>query len=230
MASRASHKPSPRLTLSSTTLPPQPRRRAAQGLPSDPIIVPIDSLRPTQVAVGMRAVAAKRKRLGARKRRKMGRYLERRPIPAVYGPGQELYIVDHHHLSLALLQSRVTNAFVQIIDDYSDLSPKQFWAAMETQGLVYPFDETGSRVALSRMPRAINSLKADVYRDLAWSVREAGGFKKTRAPYSEFRWAEFFRTTIPSHLVTDDYERAVILGRKLARSAAAAGLPGYVGH
>lgn len=203
---------------------------AACGMPADPIVVPIDSLRPTQVAVGMRAVAAKRKRLGARKRRKMGRYLQQRPIPAVYGPNRELYIVDHHHLSLALLQSRVETAFVKIIDDYSDMSPKQFWAAMETQGLVYPFDETGSRVALSRMPTGIRSLRADAYRDLAWSVREEGGFKKTRAPFSEFRWAEFFRTTIPEYILTDNYKEAVALGKKLARSAAAAGLPGYVGR
>lgn len=225
MSTSAGRKP---MRTKSRTPPP----RAAGGVifSSAPITVPIESLRPTQVAVGMRAVAAKRKQLAARKRRKIGRYLERRPIPAVYGPGQELYIVDHHHLSVALLQSRVANAFVRIIDDYSDLTPRQFWSTMEKQGLVYPFDETGSRVSLSRMPCDIDSLKADVYRDLAWSVREAGGFKKTRAPYSEFRWAEFFRTTIPKRLVIDCYEEAVSLGRKLARSAAAAGLPGYVGH
>lgn len=197
---------------------------------SPPIVVPLDMLRPTQVAVGMRAVSAKRKRIAARKRRKVSRYLARKPIPAVYGPGHELYIVDHHHLSLALLQSRITTAHVQIIDDYSDLSPKAFWTAMETQGLVYPYDETGSRVPLSRMPRGIKSLRADTYRDLAWSVREEGGFKKTKAPYSEFRWAEFFRTTIPSKVIAEDYEAAVAIGLKLARSAAAAGLPGYLGH
>lgn len=219
-----------RTALQSSKSPRMTSGAGPLNLPFDPIIVPIQSLRPTQVAVGMRAVAAKRKRLGSRKRRRIGRYLERRPIPAVYGPNQELYIVDHHHLSLALLQSQVDNAYVQIIDDYSELTPKQFWATMETQGLVYPFDETGRRVSLSRMPKAIKSLKADVYRDLAWSVREEGGFKKSRAPYSEFRWAEFFRTTIPAHLVTENYDGAVCLGRKLARSAAAAGLPGYVGR
>lgn len=175
----------------------------------------------------MRAVEAKRRRLNSRKAKKRGRYLARRPIPAVYGPNQELYIVDHHHLSLALLQSKATSALVKVIDDYSDLSPRSFWAAMEVQGFVYPFDETGSRVPLSRMPRGISKLKADPYRDLAWSVREAGGFKKTRAPYSEFRWAEFFRTTIPTCIVSENYDRAVSIAVKLARSAAAAGLPGY---
>jgi hypothetical protein len=223
MALRASLKASSARTAHAS-VPSKP----IDDIVAEPIIVPLDILRPTQVAVGMRAVSAKRKRLASRKRRKVSRYLARKPIPAVYGPGRELYIVDHHHLSLALLQSRVTNAFVQIIDDYSDLSPKAFWSAMETQGLVYPYDETGSRVPLSRMPRGIKGLKADTYRDLAWSVREEGGFKKTKAPYSEFRWAEFFRTTIPSRMVADDYDHAVALGVKLARSAAAAGLPGYI--
>lgn len=220
MAPRALHQPQVRQTSKITA-----RHRA---LDNDPMVVPIDSLRPTQVAVGMRAVAAKRKRLTDRKRHKIARYLQKRPIPAVYGPGQELYIVDHHHLSLALLQSNVTQALVQVIDDYSDLSPTRFWSAMERQGLVYPYDEDGNRVPIAHMPRGVSSMKSDPYRDLAWSVREAGGFKKTRAPYSEFRWAEFFRTTIPGRIVAENYERAVALAMKLARSAAAAGLPGYV--
>lgn len=225
MAYRASRQPS------HPHRPASPRRcRPDDGsaLPAAPIIVPIDELRPTQVAVGMRAVAAKRKRLARSKKRKLHRYLARRPVPAVLGPADELYIVDHHHLSLALVQSNVSNALVQIIDDYSALSPQRFWHVMEQQGLVYPFDERGERVPLSRMPRDMSGLRADPYRDLAWSVREAGGFKKSRAPYSEFRWAEFFRTTIPTRIVDDDYERAVELATKLARSPAAAGLPGYL--
>jgi len=216
--------------LSASSAISQTTEAAGMQLPSEPIIVPLERLRPTQVAVGMRAVEAKRRRLGARKRRKRNRYLARRPIPAVYGPNQELYIVDHHHLSLALMQNSATTALVKVVDDYSDLSPRSFWAAMEVQGFVYPYDEAGCRVPLSRMPRGITAMKADAYRDLAWSVREGGGFKKTRAPYSEFRWAEFFRTTIPECIVKENYDRAVAIAMKLARSAAAAGLPGYRGE
>lgn len=196
---------------------------------AQPILVPLDMLRPTQVAVGARAVAAKRRRLGShvRKPKKLARYLAQRPIPAVYGPGSEIYIVDHHHLSMALVQSGVAAAYVDILDDFSALTPAKFWTAMEARGLIYPFDETGRRVALSRLPRGVRQLRPDPYRDLAWSVREAGGFRKTRAPFSEFRWAEFFRQRIDPRIVTRDYKRAIALATSLARTQAAAELPGF---
>lgn len=196
--------------------------------PKDPIIVPIDLLRPTQAVVGMRAVAAKRERLEGKlqKRRRILRFLEKRPIPAVRGPGNGFYIVDHHHLSLALWQSDVDHAFVEVINDLSRLSPRAFWRQMSLDGRVYPFDETGRKIPASRLPRGISELRSDIYRDLAWSVREEGGFEKTRAPYSEFIWAEFFRDRISARQLATDYEAAVERAIKLARSKFARGLPG----
>lgn len=192
------------------------------------ILVPISCLRPTQVAVGTRCVAAKIKRLEGRKRRRIARDLAKRPIPAVFGPEGALYIVDHHHLSLALLRRNVNEAPVHVIGDYSHLSPRRFWATMERLGFVYPFDESGKRVAVAELPTTVGALKADPFRDLAWSVRKAGGFRKSSTPFSEFRWAEFFRLSIPLSIVQKQYDRAVELALQLARSAAAAGLPGYV--
>lgn len=216
---------SPRRTRTSTRCP---SALASNALLSQPIDVPIKRLRPTQVAVGMRAVAAKSKRIGSQKA--IHRYVKRRPIPAVFGPGNRYYIVDHHHLSLALLRNSVETAKVKIIGDFSDLSAQQFWAAMEIQSLVYPFDETGRRVSLCGLPNAITEMKADTYRDLAWSVREAGGYKKTDMPFAEFKWAEFFRDTVPAALLERDYSEAVSRAKKLARSPSAAGLPGYSGR
>ncbi len=178
----------------------------------------------------MRAVAAKREKVEerARKPKKIERFLVERPIPAVRGPDEAFYIVDHHHLSLALWQSRVSTAFVTIIDDYSRLPRSRFWEEMEEEGLLYPFDEKGRRIHPTHLPRAIVALRADPFRDLAWSVRENGGFRKTRVPFAEFRWAEFFRHEIPQRLVTNDYDKAVSRAHKLARSDAARGLPGAV--
>lgn len=176
----------------------------------------------------MRAVAAKRERLESKlkKRRRILRFLENRPIPAVRGPGNSFYIVDHHHLSLALWQSDVEVAFVHVIDDLSRLSPKAFWRQMSLDGRVYPFDETGRKISASSLPREISALRSDIYRDLAWSVREEGGFEKTHAPYSEFVWAAFFRERICARQLATDYEAAVDEAVKLARSKLARGLPG----
>jgi hypothetical protein len=79
------------------------------------------------------------------------------------------------------------------------------------------------------LPATVKDLKRDPHRDLAWSVREAGGFLKTSAPYSEFRWAPFFRDRIPRTSVQRDFEYADDRGMMLARSNAAARLPGFIG-
>jgi hypothetical protein len=41
------------------------------------------------------------------------------PDPAVLGPDDDYYIIDRQHLSVALLQSEVTETFGRIIDDLS---------------------------------------------------------------------------------------------------------------
>ena len=70
----------------------------------EPILQPvtIESLRPTQITVGMREVEEKRKRLRKHKPEKIGAYIGHHMIPIVLGPKKRHYIIDHHHLSLAL--------------------------------------------------------------------------------------------------------------------------------
>ena len=193
--------------------------------------VPIESLRPTQVAVGMRAVAYKRAKVEQRARRAkhLRKFLHRRPIPSVVGPGGDLFMIDHHHLGLALWQSEIDTAYVRIVADLSGIPPSQFWYRMEARGLLYPFDESGARVSPARLPRRLGALRDDPYRDLAWSVREAGGFLKSHEPFSEFRWADFFRDRISERTLVRSYETAVERALALSRSRAARELPGFAG-
>jgi len=193
-----------------------------------PLSVPLGDLRPTQTAVGMRAVAAKRRRLKD-KGDKLESFLKSRAIPAVRGPRNTLYIVDHHHRTLALLQCGVETVFVNVVGDLADLPRDDFWRAMIANGWAYPFNEEGEPIAHRHIPASIAQLRADPYRDLAWSVRENGGFEKSWLNYSEFRWANYFRTSIDPRVVEDDYERAVALALRLAKSSSAAHLPGYIG-
>lgn len=192
--------------------------------------VPLHRLRPTQAAVGMRAVAQKRhkveKHVSAPSR--IERYLNHRPIPSVIGPGGRLFMIDHHHLGLALWQADVETAFVLVVADYSVLPVGMFWHRMELDGRVRPFDETGRRIAPSKLPKRIKGLRDDAYRDLAWSVREAGGYQKSPAPYSEFDWADFFRTRISSRLIDGHYATAVRKALRLCRTREAKHLPGFI--
>src|SRR5436190_41601 len=74
----------------------------------EPILqpIPILSLHPTQMTVGMREVKEKRKRLREHWRKhkkiKQGEFLGRHMIPVVLGPDERDYVVDHHQLARAM--------------------------------------------------------------------------------------------------------------------------------
>lgn len=176
----------------------------------------------------MRAVAAKRRKIERRtgSARKLRRYIEKRPVPAVLGPDDEFYIIDHHHLSLALWQSDVDEVLIRVVSDLSDLPQIAFLRAMTTFGWLHPYDANGEKICPTRLPASLDKLRADAYRDLAWSVREDGGFHKTTVPFSEFTWANFFRKRIPPSLLCRDFDRAHTRAMRLARSRDARYLPG----
>lgn len=210
--------------------PPPLRFRVCEPQKLESVL--LEDLRPTQMAVGMRAVAAKREKVErrARSRRRLRRYLEARPIPAVLGPDDDFFIIDHHHLSLALLKSDVDEAFVNVIADLSHLPRKRFLRRMGTLGLLHAYDGHGQPVCPTKLPESLKDLRSDPYRDLAWSVREAGGFIKSRKPFAEFRWANYFRARIPRSTVRRDFEYAHDRAMWLARSQDAARMPGYIGR
>lgn len=214
---------------SASACKPVAKRRPTAKAVAEPILVPLGLLRPTQATVGMRAVAAKRQKLETRAKKpsKITNFLAERPIPAVHGPGGRFYIIDHHHLTLALWLSEVGNAFVRVTKDFSGLAPAQFWQRMEKERCVHPFDEQGRRIAPSKLPREIGLLRPDPFRDLAWSVREAGGYEKSPEPYAEFRWAEFFRSQISLRTVKRDYDKAVAKCLKLAEAVADGEFPAF---
>ncbi|MFM1814156.1 MAG: hypothetical protein RLZ98_851 [Pseudomonadota bacterium] len=195
------------------------------------LLVSIEDLRPTQMAVGMRAVVHKRRKLETRapKRKQLDKVLSCRPIPVIRGPGDHLYMVDNHHFGLALWQAEIDSAYAVVLDDLSRLTPSEFWWRMEAEGRLYPYNETGRRVSPAKLPVSLNALRHDPYRDLAWQVRRDGGFAKADVPFAEFHWAGFFRAIIPPELASRPDRRAIKLAKEVARSAAAADLPGYLG-
>jgi hypothetical protein len=192
--------------------------------------VPLAEIRPTQMAVGMRAVEAKRRKIQrlSDSARKLRRFLEKKRIPAVLGPDEDYYIIDHHHLSLALWQSGIDEVFVRVVGDLSDMPKRAFFRAMASFGWLHAYDARGRDICPTRLPSSLDQLRADRYRDLAWSVRQAGGFTKTHAPFSEFAWANFFRDRIPAAALSRDFDLAHERAMRLARSSGARHLPGSV--
>jgi hypothetical protein len=192
--------------------------------------VPILSLRPTQMTVGMREVKEKRKRWREhRSDKKRAKLLGTHMIPVVLGPDQRHYVVDHHHLARALHDEDVRDVLVTVIADLSMVDRDAFWGVMDNKRWVYPYDAKGARRHFRELPRTVEDLRDDPFRSLAGELRRAGGFAKDTTPFSEFLWADFLRRRLSRKSVEDNFAKAVEKGLALVRGHDAVYLPGWCG-
>lgn len=187
----------------------------------------VESLHPTQFAFGMREVNEKATDLAKMGRKELQKDLCNNPIPVVLGPGDTAYVIDHHHLGVALLTAHLDDAYVDIREDWRKETEAAFWKQMDTSHFLYLRDETGALRTVQELPTKLTDLKDDPYRSLAYYVRKNGGFKKVSALYAEFQWAEFFRTRVVVGTSDKDFQKAVKKACQLAHSADASSLPGY---
>lgn len=192
--------------------------------------VAVKALRPTQIAVGKRLVKMKRKGLQERERKpqELVDFIIANPIRVVIGPKAFIYIIDHHHLGLALLKEGFKTAPVQVEQDFSKLSEPEFWKTMEGKIWVHPFDGKGKQLKLSAIPTKLADMQDDPYRSLAGVVRQEGGFTKTQTPYMEFAWADYFRPLIKPKQLQTDFNGSVKKAMLLAKAPEAAHLPGFI--
>ena len=196
----------------------------------EPILepVPIASLRPTQITVGMREVIDKRRRLKARKK-KVGKFLGDHMIPVVLGPKKRPYLIDHHHLALALHHEGLEHVLVTVVADLHMLEPENFWVVLDHHAWVHPYDVRGRRCDFSSIPKSVAQLRDDPYRSLAGELRRLGGFAKDSTPFSEFLWADFLRRRITRKSVDANFNAAMKQAMRLAKSEEAHYLPGWCG-
>ena len=195
----------------------------------EPVLVPVPilDLRPTQITVGRHEVEQKRGEI-----RKLGDeqwpgYLGRHMIPVVLGPKGRPYIIDNHHLTLALHLEGIAQVLITAVADVSKLSKHSFWHYMDARNWLHPFDADGVRQPYESLPKSVDGLIDDPYRSLAGAVRDAGGFAKDPTPYSEFLWADFLREHVPQDLIRSDFPAAIAEGARQARTGAADYLPGW---
>jgi hypothetical protein len=200
----------------------------------EPMLTPvaIADLRPTQITVGMREVKAKRKHwreTAEKKKNKDAEFLGRHMIPVILGPKQRHYVIDHHHLALALHEEGVKEIAVTVIANLSALEPDSFWFMMDNHNWMHPFDAAGRRRHYKDIPKSVTELIDDPFRSLAGELRRAGGYAKDTTPFSEFIWADFLRRRMKPKLVENDFARAVEKALQLAKSTDANYLPGWCG-
>lgn len=202
----------------------------------EPILqpIPILSLRPTQMTVGMIEVKEKRKRLREywkehKSSKKQGEFLGRHMIPVVLGPDKRHYVVDHHHLARALHEEGVEDILVTLIADLTMVDRDAFWGVLDNHKWVYPYDAKGERHHFRDIPKSVAELKDDPFRSLAGEVRRMGGFAKDTTPFSEFLWADFLRRKMSRQSVDDNFKKAIEKAVGFAKSKDAVYLPGWCG-
>jgi hypothetical protein len=198
----------------------------------EPILhpVPILSLRPTQMTVGMREVNEKRERWREHKsKKKQAELLGSHMIPVVLGPDERYYVIDHHHLARALHAEGVKDVLVSLVGDLSMVEGDDFWGVMDNKRWVYPYDAKGARRHFRDLPKSVSDLKDDPFRSLAGELRRAGGFAKDTTPFSEFLWADFLRRRISRKRVENHFAVAMEEALGLAKSKDAVYLPGWCG-
>ena len=189
----------------------------------------LDKFHPTQITVGKMEVALKRKQWTELGKKSRSAALASHWFPAVFGPEDKYYIVDHHHFGLALLEEEVKTVSVMLLKDLSWLDPSTFWGVMDLHQWVHPYDSEGVRRDFAAVPYHLTHMHDDPYRSLAGELRRAGGFAKDVTPFSEFLWADFFRSHIQVSLIEQDFSKALTNAKKIARTQEARYLPGWCG-
>ncbi|AXJ96266.1 MULTISPECIES: ParB-like protein [unclassified Sphingomonas] len=195
-----------------------------------PIGVPIAELRPTQMTVGLREVAAKRHRWRKADKHERAILLRRHVLPAVVGPKGRRYIVDHHHFARALLDEKAELAAVYVVADLAHLPKREFWTYLDNSGWCHAYDAHGRRCELDAIPKHLEELEDDPYRSLAGALIRSGGCAKSNRPFAEFLWADHLRHRIDPASIAKDWDAAVAQALRIARSDEARCLPGWCGE
>ena len=187
------------------------------------------SLRPCQFVLGLTEVQAKVKKIKGMTPKQRKKYIKDHCIPVVKANGK-LYVIDHHHFVRACWETGIKKVHVHIIADRGAVSSKQFWKFMTAHDWAYLIDQfgTGPRDP-KHLPMDIRGMADDPYRSLAWAAREAGAFTKVAIPFSEFKWANYYRNAISIDELREDFVSAVKKAVAISRSPKTSKLPGVLG-
>ena len=195
----------------------------------DPVLhpLPILSLRPTQITVGMHEVRRKRGAWKTKVAADLAAFLAHHMVPTIVGLGGRHYLIDHHHLALALHEEGVESVFVTVAADLSRLPEDHFWNMMSFKGWTHPYDGKGRRRSYADLPKTVAGMEDDPYRSLAGELRNIGGFAKDSTPFAEFLWADFLRPRVKAKTIRADFDAAMAEAMKLAKTGDADYLPGW---
>jgi len=112
--------------------------------------VAVTDLRPTQITVGLREVAEKRRGWDTMPEADRPEFLARHMIPVLLGPKKRFYVIDHHHLARALLDEGCETVQVNVVADLSSTLHISGCVAGEVSEAVVDFGWSFGRLATTR--------------------------------------------------------------------------------
>jgi hypothetical protein len=191
------------------------------------------SLRPLQGAIGMGEVLAKADKIRNKPDKAM-RKLEDDPVKVVRGPGENLYVTDHHHGARAWLEAGYASSVCIVQDVKVSQNLSKFWEQLREHNWVRLADKNGAAIPPDDLPKSLELLPDDPYRTLAYLVRKNGGFCRglmERKEFAEFVWADWLRgrDELSALQVAAAPEETLPAALKLVESSAASNKPGYRG-
>jgi hypothetical protein len=151
-----------------------------------------------------------------------------------------LWLIDGHHHAKALFELQTSDpafsdfsGYVDLREDWSDLSRKDFEKAMQRGKKGVPFvylsDEKGNPVTFAELPSSVEKLKDYPLRTLVWLLKKSGAVKKLDVyPFQEFVIARRLaaKVTLSSPLTDRSYLRALRYTLELLEDADPEDYPG----
>lgn len=217
---------------------PLPCDSAASLQVGEQCLAQINEFRPTQSAVGVAAALDKQEKLEKHYRKgKLWKKTKDKIIPVIVGPDLALYILDGHHTSWALLNSKLIpldekKLTIQVFLNAAHMSMSAFYDEVLAHNAFLLKTDREKPVLPSELPTSLAKLEDDPFRSIAKFVNKnkySGGkgcYKKVEVNFLEFYWAKhFFNSGLKFQ---GDYPTATLAALKLCREETAKHLPGYV--
>jgi hypothetical protein len=209
-----------------------------QPLPEPPsssrelLELPIASLHPTQMCVGLAEVLNRHRDFSAEKPEERRRYLNGKPVPLVRSGSGELWMVDRHHRLRGLLEVQANaTAWGYVVLELATSDPAQVLTNLRDRGWLYLYNGRGQGpLEPKALPENLFGLEDDPFRSLVWKLKQEGVIASAPLiPFHEFRWGAWLRRRPMPPFSSLRLEAALPAARAYARSHAAAHLAGWKG-
>jgi len=214
-------------------LPPFQPLPAPSADAGDLLEVPLASLQPTQMCVGMAEIRSRQLDFADESPKQRRAYLRRKPTPLVRSGSGELWMVDRHHRLRALMElDPELTAFGYLALELRETDRHGVLEQLHRRGWLYLYDGRGlGPHAPSALPHQLTGTQDDPYRSLVWKLKREGVVEAAPLiPFHEFRWGAWLRSRTLPPFSSERLEPALPAARALARSRAAAHLAGWVGQ